>query len=46
MNELTLERMASLRLRGMREAFQSMLQAKTTDALTIYQAIGMLIDEE
>lgn len=46
MNEVTLERMASLRLEGMRGAFERMLQAKTTEALTIDQAIGMLIDAE
>ncbi len=46
MNEITLERMTSLRLTGMREAFERMLQAKTAEALTADQAIAMLIDAE
>lgn len=46
MNEITLERMASLRLTGMRETFERMLQSKTADALTVDQAIAMLVDAE
>lgn len=46
MNEITLERMKILKLSGMQEAFNMMLQAKTSDALTIDQAVAMLIDAE
>ncbi len=46
MNEITLERMNALRLTGMREAFERMLQAKTAEALTADQAVAMLINAE
>ncbi|MBF0648584.1 hypothetical protein IR083_07115 [Dysgonomonas sp. GY75] len=46
MNEVTLEKMASVHLNGMLESYQGILQSKVNSEMTVDQVVAMLVDAE